>query len=53
VCWALFDPAAFRSRPKLLGTWLIRVDRDGAQCRRAGETGTGHVFSAANLLCRP
>lgn len=51
-CWALFDPAAFRSRPQLTGTWLIRVDRQGAQCRRTGEPGdAGFAFPARQLLC--
>lgn len=52
VCWALFDPAGFASAPTLRGTWLIRVDHAGAQCRQAGSHDAAMAFSAGQLLQR-
>lgn len=52
VCWAVLSPRAFRSRPRLIENWTIRVTRDGAQCRRAGKPLSGLVFDAATLLAR-
>ncbi len=52
VCWALFDPAGFASPPTLRGTWLIRVDHSGAQCRQAGTPQAALAFSADQLLAR-
>lgn len=51
-CWAVFDPAAFRSRPRLLENWLVRVTRTGAQCRRIGEPSASLAFDADALLGR-
>jgi hypothetical protein len=51
-CWAVFDPGAFRSRPKLLENWLVRVTRAGAQCRRIGEPSASLAFDAEALLGR-
>lgn len=51
-CWAVFDPGAFRSRPKLLENWLVRVTRAGAQCRRIGEPAMSLAFDADALLGR-
>lgn len=50
VCWALLSPQSFRSRPRLQGNWLIRVTRDGAQCRRITEPFASFAFSAEQLL---
>ena len=52
VCWAVLSPKAFRSRPKLVENWTIRVTREAAQCRRADRPLSGLVFDAATLLAR-
>lgn len=49
VCWAVFDPAAFRSKPRLAGNWLLRVTRHGVQCRTVAAPVTAFDFSAAQL----
>ena len=53
VCWALLTPAAFRSKPTLQASWLIRITRDGARCRSTVAPFASFDFSAAQLLCRP
>jgi hypothetical protein len=50
VCWAVFAPEAFRSKPKLAGNWLIRVTRDGAHCRTTSAPFQTFAFSSPQLL---
>lgn len=52
VCWAVFSPDAFRSAPRLAGNWILRVTRDGAQCRMAGRPFQSFDFPTAHLLGR-
>lgn len=53
VCWALLASTAFRSAPRLMGTWLIRVTRESAQCRQTSDPFTSLWFSADQLLVHP
>jgi hypothetical protein len=52
VCWAIFAPEAFQTRPVLVGNWLLRVTRDGVQCRTASPPFSTFAFPAAQLLGR-
>lgn len=50
VCWAIFAAEVFRSKPKLGGTWLIRVTRDGVHCRTTAAPVQALEFSSPQLL---
>jgi hypothetical protein len=52
VCWALLTPSAFRSKPALQANWLVRITRQGAQCRSTTAPFASVDFAAAQLLCR-
>ncbi len=49
ICWAVFDPAAFRSKPRLAGNWLLRVTRQGVHCRTVATPVVAFDFPAEHL----
>ena len=52
ICWALLSPQVFASPPRIAGTWLVSVTRDGVSCRSATEA-RAYSFTSAALRGGP